>query len=350
MHILEIRPNDKILIIAPHPDDECIGPGGILCLYPNQCSVLVISDGREGQEDLPSEECKGIRRAEFIDEMRFLGIRSYQMLDYKDGTLIQHIDCLRQIDLSVYTKIFVTGSHDNHPDHTAAYASVCQRLHQQQIHNVDVYLYEIHAPLENATHILDITNVIDKKKRLIQFHQSQLRTIPYDRYAECMAEYRALQNRLRGQYVEAYTLVLPEHGLDGSTMELEKQLQKSNLFYRILTRWVALKIKGRNIAEILEEISKNQALSYTDLAVYDTVFMENQRERLRLFMKDGSVTKVIFTSSSAVEGFCRLLGEYSYETVQAVCMGGKTEEAAKAAGMRTVTARNASIEELVLQC
>lgn len=262
MHILEIRPNDKILIIAPHPDDECIGPGGILCLYPNQCSVLVISDGREGQEDLPSEECKGIRRAEFIDEMRFLGIRSYQMLDYKDGTLIQHIDCLRQIDLSVYTKIFVTGSHDNHPDHTAAYASVCQRLHQQQIHNVDVYLYEIHAPLENATHILDITNVIDKKKRLIQFHQSQLRTIPYDRYAECMAEYRALQNRLRGQYVEAYTLVLPEHGLDGSTMELEKQLQKSNLFYRILTRWVALKIKGRNIAEILEEIR------YRSVAVY----------------------------------------------------------------------------------
>ncbi len=102
--------------------------------------------------------------------------------------------------------------------------------------------------------------------------------------------------------------------------------------------------------EILEEISKNQALSYTDLAVYDTVFMENQRERLRLFMKDGSVTKVIFTSSSAVEGFCRLLGEYPYETVQAVCMGGKTEEAAKAAGMRTVAARNASIEELVLQC
>ena len=44
------------------------------------------------------------------------------------------------------------------------------------------------------------------------------------------------------------------------------------------------------------------------------------------------------------------MGEYPYETVQAVCMGGKTEEAAKAAGMRTVAARNASIEELVLQC
>lgn len=102
--------------------------------------------------------------------------------------------------------------------------------------------------------------------------------------------------------------------------------------------------------EILEEIGKNQALSYTDLSIYDTIFAEEQEERLRSFMEDGSVTKVIFTSSSTVEGFCRLLGEFAYDTVTAVCIGEKTAEAAKAAGMKTVTACNATVEELVRQC
>ncbi len=262
MQILEIFPRDKILIIAPHPDDECIGPGGILCLYPSQCSVLVISDGREGIGDILPEIGKEIRKAEFIEEMRLLGISDYRMLEYKDGTLLQHTDCLQDIDLSVYTKIFVTGSHDNHPDHTAAYISLCQAFHKQQIRNVEIYLYEIHAPLRNATHLLDITSVIDKKQQLISFHQSQNKRMPYDRYARCMAEYRALQNRMPEQYIEVYTLASLDDKSVGDAAELENRLQKSNLFYLVLTRWVEFKINGHHLAEILAE------KGYYKIAVY----------------------------------------------------------------------------------
>lgn len=262
MQILEISPRDKILIIAPHPDDECIGPGGILCLYPSQCSVLVLSDGREGLEDVIPEIGKEIRKAEFIQEMQFIGISDYQMLDYKDGTLLQHTDCLQNIDLSIYTKIFVTGSHDNHPDHTAAYISLCQALHKQQIRNVDIYLYEIHAPLRNATHMLDITSVINKKQRLISFHQSQIKRMPYDRYARCTAEYRALQNRMPKQYIEVYMLAALDDKSDGEIAELEDRLQKSYLFYLVLTRWVEFKINGHHIAEIFAE------MGYYKIAVY----------------------------------------------------------------------------------
>lgn len=98
--------------------------------------------------------------------------------------------------------------------------------------------------------------------------------------------------------------------------------------------------------EILEEIEKNPALFYTDLAIYDTEFMTEQGERLRFAMEDGSVTKVVFTSSSAVEGFVRMLGSFPYHTVRAVCIGRKTAQTAKGAGMQTVTADNAAVEEL----
>lgn len=99
--------------------------------------------------------------------------------------------------------------------------------------------------------------------------------------------------------------------------------------------------------EILKELEKNPALVYKDLAVYDTKFLTEQETRLRSFMEEGGVTKVIFTSSSAVEGFVRLLGRFDYHSVQAVCIGGKTAKTAKGAGMQTVTADNATVEDIV---
>lgn len=99
--------------------------------------------------------------------------------------------------------------------------------------------------------------------------------------------------------------------------------------------------------EILRELKKNPGLTCTDLAVYDTVFLEEQEPYLRSFMEDGSVTRVIFTSSSTVEGFVRMLGTFPYERVKAVCIGRKTAQTAKEAGMQTVTARNATPDEIL---
>lgn len=99
--------------------------------------------------------------------------------------------------------------------------------------------------------------------------------------------------------------------------------------------------------EVLQEIQKNPALSYTDLPIYDTRIGMDHADVLQGLMKEGTVSHVVFTSSSTVEGFCRMLGEFPYETVNAVCIGKKTEETAKKAGMRTVTAKNATAEDLV---
>lgn len=249
---LTIKETDKLLIIAPHPDDECIGAGGVLTLFPDICTVIVLTDGRLGQGDMAPEIGKQIRRAEFIKEMQTAGIQDYQLLDYADGMLMQHTDCLGEIALSVYTKIFVTGIHDDHPDHTAACLSVFKALQKQGLTQKEIYLYEVHSPLRQATHMLDITETIERKLGLIRLHQSQLGGLPYDRMMKCMAEYRALQNRLSGRYIEVYQFATPGNIPEDETVELEKRLQKSALFYWILTRWLEFKIKGRNTAELLE--------------------------------------------------------------------------------------------------
>ena len=74
MQILSVKESDRILIIAPHPDDECIGAGGILAMYSALCRVLVLTDGRQGQGDAAPEIEKEIRKQEFARKMQFLGI------------------------------------------------------------------------------------------------------------------------------------------------------------------------------------------------------------------------------------------------------------------------------------
>lgn len=262
MQILSVKEKDRLLIVAPHPDDECIGPGGVLALYPHLCKVIVLTDGRQGQRDVPPILEKEIRKQEFIKEMQELGISDYEMLDYEDGSMFQHTDCLENIDLTPYTKIFVTGMHDNHPDHTAACVSVSRALKKQGITGVELYQYEIHAPLQEVTHMLDITGTIEKKLGLIRCHQSQLAGLPYDQMAKSLARYRALQNRMKDSYIETYAYMNPDGGVDSGLVELEKKLQKSVLFYWVLTHWMELKIGGSGIEDILN------GMKYNHVAVY----------------------------------------------------------------------------------
>lgn len=262
MQTLTIKNQDKILIVAPHPDDECIGAGGILACYPELCTVLVLTDGRQGQGEVRPEKEKEIRKQEFLVEMEELGIKRFRMLEYEDGTLMQHTDCLINIPLSGYTKIFVTGIYDGHPDHTAACISVYNALRDQGVHHMELYLYEVHSLMQRPSHILDISDVMDRKMELIRFHRSQLTGLPYDLLSESMAKYRAIQNRQPGKYLEAYLIRRPDDRPEDKSIELEEKLQKQILFYWILTKWMDYKIKGQNIAEILKRYGYMKIVVY----------------------------------------------------------------------------------------
>ena len=254
---LSINEQDKILIVAPHPDDECIGPGGILCTYSAQCEVIVLTDGAQGQGTLPADECRQIRKKEFLDEMELLGIKKYWIESTADGTLMNHTDCLVKHDLSRYSKIFVTSGKDNHADHTAAYVSIIQALKHQRISGAEIYLYEIHNPMEHPTHYFDITECVETKCILIQKHQSQLDLLPYDQYARTAAEYRALQNRMPGRYLEVYTKAGTEEILDSKLIGLESEIQKFKLFYHVMSKWM---LNGAN--NIVEKLAEKNVDTY----------------------------------------------------------------------------------------
>lgn len=249
MKALDIKDDDRILIIAPHPDDECIGPGGVLLMHARQCEVIVLTDGRQGQGDIAPEKEKQIRKQEFTNEMKRLNVGSFSMLDIEDGTLLSHMDCLTEVAFEEYSKIFVTGMWDGHPDHKAAFLCVKEAVKKTASERMpECYLYEVHTPLQSPTHFLDISSVMEEKGELIRIHKSQLKDLPYDVLAVQCASYRATLYRMPGKKIEVYEAVDLSEKADMGISETEILLQKERVNGWVLKRWILRLLEGGRIS------------------------------------------------------------------------------------------------------
>lgn len=271
---INIQKKDKILIVAPHPDDECIGLGGMLSLFSKQCDIVVLTDGRYGTKKNSPEIEIAVRRSQFENEMQYLKITTYQFLGYEDGTLMQHNECMSQIDFSKYTKVFIPALDDNHVDHTAASMFAIEKIKWQNLKDIEVYQYEVHTPLHDISHYLDITEVIEEKSKLIKFHEDQLQYLDYDNIANSLAKYRACQANKGDRYFETYLKInIFTDKVEIKNFEREKRIQKYQLFHRTLIQWVQNKQKGVVMSKYLTQkgINKIAIYGFSDLGklLYD---------------------------------------------------------------------------------
>lgn len=205
MRILDITETDRILVVAPHPDDESIGCGGLLAKYSAQCEVWVLTDGRYGGKE-DEETVKKIRTIELSNAMKTLGIERFRKFDVFDLHLFEREDLLVNENLNVFTKIFVSYRFDEHADHEMAYKIVKRALTENNS-NAELYEYEVWTPLQRATHFLDISDVIDTKDKAISCHETQIQDIDYCRMIRALTAYRAESIGIRGGYVEQYLAI-----------------------------------------------------------------------------------------------------------------------------------------------
>ena len=200
---LSIKKHDKLLIVAPHPDDETIGCGGILAAYGPQCSVLLLTDGCLGKsaEEQSEEETAAVRKQEFETVMAFFGVNQYWMLDIKDGRLGSCGKEIPHADLSAYDFIFVPNRNERHPDHKAAFdvfRKMCRRQHIES----RLIEYEVWSPIISANFFFDMSDLIDKKIGALQHYASQIRAIDYEALVKGLNSYRGAPQHVR--YCEAY--------------------------------------------------------------------------------------------------------------------------------------------------
>lgn len=201
---LVISKSDRILVVAPHPDDESVGCGGLLARFGPQCDVLLLTDGRKGGPADGSQteaETVRIRRGEFDDAAAFFQVGKTFALELPDSQLWARRSAVSGIDLSGYAKVFVPYRAERHPDHAAAYR-IIKGLFKKQRCPGELLEYEVWSPITAPNRFLDISDSMNRKLEGIRLYVSQLRELNYESLAIGLNGYRGAPHHLR--FCEAF--------------------------------------------------------------------------------------------------------------------------------------------------
>lgn len=191
---LEIYDDTKCLVIAPHPDDESIGCGGIMKLFPKHFDVISLTHG----DDERAEEMKSA--------MEFAGINNLKMLTLRDKHIIDGQEEFNKIDISDYDIIFIPYIFDQHKDHKAVSILLDKHLKTaKHKNNLQIAYYEVWSTINMPQYYMDISSVTEDKKTMINFHKSQILTKDYAGKIIGLNSYRGLLKSLDA--VEAFSLM-----------------------------------------------------------------------------------------------------------------------------------------------
>jgi len=200
MKELKFLASARILVLAPHPDDESIGCGGLLIKYADQCDVVVLTDGRHGGLSGQSEEdVIAVRKSEFERAMTYAGVKKWYFLKSEDEKLSDNFAKFGGLDISSYDTIFCPAPGESHPDHACVY-NFLLRLEPQ----ARIFGYEVWSALPKPSHYINISDVVDGKKRLINRHESQVAQVDYASRALSLNHFRGLLPYPAVEYAEAY--------------------------------------------------------------------------------------------------------------------------------------------------
>lgn len=203
----ELTPDKKCLCLCPHADDESIGMGGLLSLYPNLFEVILLADGRKGVKDLPVDEVIKIREDEFKNAMKVAGISEYKFLRAEDKKLSDNFNLFKVIDLEKYDYIFVPNIIDQHPDHKAVSLLLNKLLDSgmKVKPSLQICFYEVWSTLGFVNAFVDISDVIELKKAMINCYKSQTAKKDYEYHALGLNQYRGMFKDKK--YVEAFCMM-----------------------------------------------------------------------------------------------------------------------------------------------
>lgn len=190
----------KVLVIAPHPDDETLGCGGAVILHVRKGDRVVVAfltSGELGLKHLPREKAWRIREREAENAAKILGLAEAQFLRKPDWTLGQNIEATAEA-LSLVMRqeqpelIYLPHEREWHPDHHAAASIVRLALKQTGLALPHLRAYEIWTALSEYDQVENITGVMPRKMRALRAHQSQLRNFDYARAIRGLNQYRGV--------------------------------------------------------------------------------------------------------------------------------------------------------------
>lgn len=207
---LSPAPGGRVLVLAPHPDDESVGCGGALALHAQRGDVVLVvflTDGAAGDPDgfYRGTDYVALREGEARAAAACLGVKELEFLRLPDGRLAESEgvedrlgELVRRFRPDV---VYAPSPWESHPDHWATARALARVLREREDGPV-WWAYEIWTPLI-PSHLVDIGPAWEQKRQAILCYETQLRYVDYLSRIEGLHRYRTL-HAPTWAYAEAY--------------------------------------------------------------------------------------------------------------------------------------------------
>ncbi len=202
---------ERVLVVAPHQDDECIGPGGSLARWAAAgatVGVLWMSatdrGERIGAEALAALEVLG------VDWYRGLGIRPYGLA----GTQEELRSTVAALRAFAPTTLLLPHADEDDRQHRLT-GELGREARWLAAYDIDPELgtpipelrlvleYEVWTPLRRPAVYVDISATVDIKRQAIDRYRSQNEIVAFSEAATALNRYRGLMSGV-GAFAEAY--------------------------------------------------------------------------------------------------------------------------------------------------
>ncbi|NQU59146.1 MAG: PIG-L family deacetylase [Rhodospirillales bacterium] len=217
-----------VLVIAAHPDDEILGPGGTLARHAEEgdaVHILIVAEGATARENGTTDDVDKLKNAA-VCAAKAIGAHPPRMLGLPDNRLdtMALLDVVRPIEDAVRkitpTLVYTHHGGDLNLDHRIVHQAVvtaCRPLPDSTVRKL--YGFETLSstewatpsmgPVFNPTHFVDISKTLGNKKAALECYASEMRPFPHPRSTEAV---EALA-RMRGSYAglkaaEAFEVIL----------------------------------------------------------------------------------------------------------------------------------------------
>jgi LmbE family N-acetylglucosaminyl deacetylase len=200
---LETLRRQRVMVVAPHMDDEVIGCGGTLLLHRtlnSEVHVVFVSDS-SGAVDDPrrARSLREIRRAEMVKVRDLLALASIVELGFPDGSLTSREEAIavrlaEELRTFRPDQVLCPFPADGHADHQASAVALALAT-GLAAWNGEVLAYEVWSTLW-PNMAVDIGAVADEKARLIRMYASEIGDRDYASAVLGLNRYRGMQHRV----------------------------------------------------------------------------------------------------------------------------------------------------------
>lgn len=198
----------SVLCVAPHPDDEILGCGGLLARLaasPCRIHVLILSGG-ENATGVKSLDLAGCRVQESMRAAQVLGLPEPAFLQLPDRGMDYAEPLIKILENALEQHkpqyLLLPSLSEPHPDHQAVALAGLAAAQRSQFPQT-VMFYEVGAPL-HPNSILDITGVAPLKWQALDEFTSQEAIQPYKIHSQAFAVLRAFGRGPECTHAEAF--------------------------------------------------------------------------------------------------------------------------------------------------